>query len=192
MVNANPISAWCNKIFLCTFLGIRFCFLSNLTGKLSKFSYSPELERNPESRTLMWGNFSNKFLPSLRFPFHLLPSPVHSTGFSFGFLATLILLPSRTNSKKQFISWIYTYIYIVMFTMTNWILKFAGFFEFIYTRKYMYRHKILYKGLLDILFIGYVYVYTCKNIFISWMIEYIYINFVRILVLFSFSFRYKY
>ena len=58
--------------------------------------------------TYLKGPFTSKFdsktvpvLPSLIFPFHLLPSPVHPTGFSFrffhGFLAIFILLSSNRN-----------------------------------------------------------------------------------------------
>ena len=45
-------------------------------------------------------------LPSLAFPFHLLPSPVHPTGSSFcffpGFLAIFILLPSNNKNIPDF------------------------------------------------------------------------------------------
>ena len=41
--------------------------------------------------------------PSLIFPFHLLPSPVHPTGFSFcffpGFLVIFIILSSNNNNN---------------------------------------------------------------------------------------------
>ena len=53
------------------------------------------------------------FLPSLIFPLHLLPSPVHLTGFSFcfypGFLAIFILLSSNSNiATLQFTATLHT------------------------------------------------------------------------------------
>ena len=45
--------------------------------------------------------------PSLIFPFHLLPSPVYPTGYSFcffpGLLPIYILLSSNNNNKTLFI-----------------------------------------------------------------------------------------